>query len=911
MRTPPRGTVSFLFTDVEGSTRLLQALGRERYGEVLREHRRLLREVWDRHDGYEVDTEGDAFLVAFAHASNAVAAAVDAQRALAAAEWPDGHELRVRIGIHTGEATERDGDYVGIAVHRAARIAAAANGGQVLVSETTRALSADERVAAASLHSLGLHRLKDFDEPAAIYQLGEGSFPPLKTVSNTNLPRPASSFVGREREIGEVVSLVREGVRLVTLSGPGGSGKTRLAIEAAADVVGEMTAGVFWVALATVRDPALVTETIGQVLGARDDLAVHIGSRQLLLVLDNLEQVIDAAAKLVALLTACPNLQLLVTSRELLRVQAETDYPVPPLDTPEAVKLFGQRAQLDPDSTIAELCVRLDNLPLAVELAAARTRVLTPAKILERLTQRLDLLKSGRDADPRQQTLRATIAWSHDLLAEGERRLFARLAVFAGGCTLEAAEDVIDADIDTLQSLVDKSLVRHSIGRFWMLETIREYAAERLEESGEAPMMQHRHAEFFLALAEEVELSSRTGDQPALFERLSADNANLRQAVKWAREHGDIERELRLVTALWSYWLARGHVREGRRWLEDALARTDEPPARALLGLCMLRHLEGDEVRDILEKARRVLRTCEADGDEFALAQAWNLIGRLEGSGLLHVAVGEEAWRRALEYAERGNYAAEKAESMGWLMVMSVAGPLPTDEGIARCKDFFEKAGDDEKVRAFSQVERAVLEAMQGNFEMARALLDEGHRRFEALGLRVWAANNAQEAFYVEMLANNPVAAAETLLASYDDLEKMGERGFLSTIAGMLAHALQAQGADDEADRYSRESERLAASDDLFSQMFWRTARAKVLARRGKTDRAVDLAQEAVRMGMPTDCLIPLADATLDLAVVLRAAGREAEARAAATEAARLYEQKKNLVALDNARLLLTDLGDA
>jgi predicted ATPase/class 3 adenylate cyclase len=498
MSTPPSGTVTFLFTDIEGSTRLLQALGRDRYGEVLREHQRLLREVWQRHAGYEVDTEGDAFFVAFAHATEAVAAAAEAQRALARAEWPEGDEVRVRIGIHSGEAAEQDRKYVGLAVHRAARIAAAAHGGQVLVSEATRALSTDEHVAATSLRALGLHRLKDFDEPVAIYQLGEESFPPLKTISNTNLPRPASSFVGREREIAEVVSLVRDGVRLVTLSGPGGSGKTRLAIEAATEVVGEMTAGVFWVGLATVREAALVTETIAQTLGARDDLAGHIGGRQLLLVLDNLEQVIDAAPGLVALLAACPNLQLLVTSRELLRVQAETDYPVPPLAAREAVELFCVRAQLDPGSTIAELCVRLDNLPLAVELAAARTRVLTPVQILDRLTQRLDLLKGGRDADPRQQTLRATIAWSHELLAADEQRLFARLAVFGGGCTLETAEQVIDTDIDTLQSLVDKSLVRHSGGRFWMLETIREYAVERLDESGEPVTIRRGHAEFSL-----------------------------------------------------------------------------------------------------------------------------------------------------------------------------------------------------------------------------------------------------------------------------------------------------------------------------------------------------------------------------------------------------------------------------
>ena len=300
---------------------------------------------------------------------------------------------------------------------------------------------------------LGEHRLKDIPDAVSIFQLGEESFPPLRTISNTNLPRPASSFVGREAVMGEVLGRIERGARLLTLTGPGGTGKTRLALEVAGSLVSEYKAGVFWVGLASLRDPALVAETIAQVLGAKDGLAEHVGERELLLLLDNLEQVIEAAPGLAELLERCPNLVLLCTSRELLRVRGEVDYAVPPLGSPEAVTLFCERAQLEPSDEIAELCARLDNLPLAVELAAARTKALTPAQILERLTGRLDLLQGGRDADPRQQTLRATIEWSHELLSAEERRLFARLSVFAGGCTLNAAEEVCDADLETLQSL--------------------------------------------------------------------------------------------------------------------------------------------------------------------------------------------------------------------------------------------------------------------------------------------------------------------------------------------------------------------------------------------------------------------------------------------------------------------------
>ncbi|MGE5433493.1 MAG: ATP-binding protein, partial [Candidatus Doudnabacteria bacterium] len=429
MALQPSGTVTFVFTDIEGSTALLDELGAEAFKEALADHRRALREAFGAHSGYEVDDAGDGLFYAFAAGSQAVTAVAHAMASLA-----DG-PVRIRVGVHTGEPLLDPPKYVGPDVHKAARIMSAAHGGQVLLSGATRELVAEDVL------DLGRHRLKDFPEPVSLYQLGPERFPPLRTISNTNLPVPLSSFVGREQEVAEVVSLIRdEAARLVTLAGPGGTGKTRLALEAAGELVSEFGAGVFWIGLSPVRDPELVVDTIAQTLGAKQELAAHIGEKQLLLVLDNLEQVVDSSIELAAVLQSCPNLRLLVTSRELMRVDGEVVYPVPALAEPDAVELFCARARIEPDDEVAELCDRLDNLPLALELAAARVSVLAPAQILERISQRLDLFRAGRDADPRQQTLRATIAWSYDLLSPDEQRLFARLAVFRGGCTLEAAE---------------------------------------------------------------------------------------------------------------------------------------------------------------------------------------------------------------------------------------------------------------------------------------------------------------------------------------------------------------------------------------------------------------------------------------------------------------------------------------
>jgi predicted ATPase/class 3 adenylate cyclase len=610
----PTGTVTFLFTDVEGSTRLLHKLGEEDYAAALAEHRRLVRDAFAAHDGVEVDTQGDAFFFAFPTAEGALVAAAAARDGLTAGP------IRLRMGIHTGTPHLASEGYVGSDVHLGARIAAAGHGGQVLLSRQTREL-ADVEVS-----DLGEHRLKDFAEPIWIYQLGSERFPPLRTISNTNLPRPASTFVGRDFEVEAVASLLHDHARLVTLTGPGGSGKTRLAIEAAATLVPDFKAGVFWVGLATLRDPALVTETIGQTIGATDGLAEHIGEREMLLVLDNLEQVIEAAPELTTLVEACANVRLLVTSRERLRVRGEIEYPVLPLADPDAVALFCARARMDPTEEIHAVCRRLDNLPLAIELAAARSDILTPAQLIDRLSGRLDLLRGGRDADPRQQTLRATVEWSHELLSADEQRLFAQLAVFAGGCTLEAAETVVDADLDALQSLVARSLLRHTGGRFWMLETIREFAIERIEGSGEADGLRRRHADYFLALAEEAEPHAES--DAVWIRRLEAELDNFRAAMDWSEASSETQLALRMAGALLPFWDG-GHVGEGRSRLERLLARDEQsngPRAKALVAAAVLARQSGDPASAI-QRAREALAISSEGDDRRGIAIATLYLG--------------------------------------------------------------------------------------------------------------------------------------------------------------------------------------------------------------------------------------------------------------------------------------------
>jgi predicted ATPase len=569
VRELPRGTVTFLFTDIEGSTRLLGELGSE-YAIALAEHRRLLREAFRAHGGVEVDTQGDAFFYAFAEAADAVAAAAEAQETLTSGP------IRVRMGVHTGEPQLTDEGYVGLDVHAGARVAACAHGGQVVLTKRTR----DLVDATFRFRDLGEHRLKDLDEAVWLYQLGDELFPPLKSLSNTNLPIPASSFLGRETELAEAQALLHD-TRLLTVSGPGGTGKTRFSIELASRQLADCPNGVFWVPLAPLRESVLVTEEAGRVLGAKDGLAAHIGDKRMLVLFDNFEQVVEAAPALGDLLRACPNLRLLVTSRETLRIDGETEFALPPLVEEEGVALFCSRARVKPSEAVRELCRRLDGLPLAIELAAARAKVLPPEKLLPRLTERLDLLRGGRDAESRHATLRATIAWSYELLRPDEQQLFARLGVFAGGCTFGAAEEVCAADLDTLQALLDKSLLRRTGDRYWMLETIREFALEGHDERADAHQTLMKRTDYYVRVAEEAYQKHRSAAQGEWLDRLDPEHDNIRAAIAHAREMGDGELELRLALAVAQFRIRRGYFSEVLADLERALQFPGRPDLRA------------------------------------------------------------------------------------------------------------------------------------------------------------------------------------------------------------------------------------------------------------------------------------------------------------------------------------------
>jgi len=747
----PSGTVTFLFTDVEGSTKLLHELGANEYAQALAEHRRILRAAFATHGGVEVDTQGDAFFVAFPTASGALSAAAELTGALA------GGPIRVRVGVHTGTPFLAEEGYVGVDVHRAARIAAAGHGAQVLVSASTAAL-----VDGVELRDLGEHRFKDLAAAERVFQLGQSDFPPLKTLFQTNLPVPATPFLGRERELAEIAALLEEGsTRLVTLTGPGGSGKTRLGLQAAGAAADGYPQGVWWVPLAAVGDPGSVLDAVGRALGASGGLAEAIRERRLLLLLDNFEHVIAAASALSSLLAACPNLDVLVTSRERLRIAGEQVYPVPVLARAEASELFATRARaVRPDFTlddsVDELCERLDDLPLALELAAARTVMLTGQQLLERLGSRLDLLQGGRDADRRQQTLRATIEWSYDLLEPSERRLFARLAVFAGGCTLAAAEEICGADLDTLQSLIEKSLVRfRDEGRFWMLETIRELALERLAASGEEAAMRSAHAAWFHELAVEGNLAEDARGAAHRYDLVLPEEANLRAAIDWAEAQGEVELALSLVVELENYWVTQSPV-EGNRRARDLLARggtSERLRARAhrIVGSTSP-WAEADAAAEAYGVALGAFR---ALGDEAGVAR---LLGRLASVA---------TWRRDFDEARR--LIAQAQEILSRVEAPRLEAQLP---GV------------------LAQVERA-----SGNYELALELCLETARRAHEVGVTWWEAAGLMTAGEVADELDRPDEAASLLregLRLSHSIRDSQNTGF----ALALLAALAAEGGD-------------------------------------------------------------------------------------------------------------------
>lgn len=593
----PSGTVTLLFTDIEGSTRLLHDLG-DQYVQVLAEHRRTLRDAVAAHQGVEVDTQGDAFFIAFKGAPDAVAAAHEAQRKLA------GSPVRVRIGIHTGQPTVTPEGYVGIDVHRGARICAAGHGGQVLISKATR----DHVGDLVELRDLGEHRLKDLPTPEWLFQvLGpdlESTFPPLRSLSNTNLPAEASKFVGRQRELAETNELLsREDVRLLTLTGAGGSGKTRLSIRLAADFVERFKNGVFFVALGAVSDPARVLGAIAQTLGAKEDgaggpadaLRRHLEGKQVLLVLDNFEQLLAAAPDVSVLLASAPQVKVIVTSRERLRLAGEHEFALPPLPDEDAVTLFDLRARAAKPSFRVEahrapvlaICRRLDGLPLAVELAAARVKVFQPDALFSRLEQRLPVLTGGpRDMPDRQRTLRATIEWSYLLLDQHEQDVLRRLSVFAGGFGVAAAEQICGATLDELASLHDKSLLRRDDGpgdepRFSMLQTIREYAEELLEAKDETQEVRASHAHYYADLADSKCLGRGHGvplsesvlrSRPAWLDWLDLERENLEKALGSLIDGRQADAALQMILNTWRLWFVRGPLRDGQLFTEKVLA---------------------------------------------------------------------------------------------------------------------------------------------------------------------------------------------------------------------------------------------------------------------------------------------------------------------------------------------------
>ncbi len=777
----PTGTVTFLFTDIEGSTRLLEHLG-SRYASVLADHHRLLRAIFQKFGGHEVDTQGDAFFITFVRARDAIAAAVEAQRALTRHPWPEGAIVRVRMGLHTGEPLSAETGYVGMDLHRAARISHAGHGGQILLSDSTRVLVEEDLPLSVTLKDLGNHRLKDLS-PQHLFQVVipdlDADFPPLKSLDTlpNNLPRYLTSFVGRQREIAEVKKLLSS-TFLLTLTGPGGGGKTRLALQVAADLLDTYPDGAWLMALAPLTDSDLVPQELATTLRVREQpprpllatLVDALQPKELLLILDNCEHLVAACAHLAdVLLRACPKLHVLATSREALGVPGETSWPIPSLSLPdprqalrteqlsqyEAVRLFAERARAALPTfslndrnvqPVVQICRRLDGIPLAIELAAARVKVLAVEQIVERLDDRFQLLTGGsRTVLPRHRTLRAAMDWSYDLLSEPERDLLRRLSVFAGGWTLEAAEAVCSEDgveksaiLDLLTQLVDKSLLvvetQSGEARYRFLETVRQYANDKLVESGESDRLRRRHLDFYLKQAEAVQ--DLTG--PALdpwTQRMETEHDNMRAALEWSSASGAMETTLRLAVALSMFWNRRAYWTEGRKWLEPALASTSGAPpslrAEALKGAGMLAWFQGDLRRAVPQLEESVALHREL-GDKKSIADSLNTLGIAayrQGDYGRAVALLEESLGLSRELGRtepfalyllgivsrlRGDY--ERAEALG-------KESLALNRGLGRKRNI-----------ALSLDSLGLLAYYRGKYEQAQALSEEGLALFRELG---------------------------------------------------------------------------------------------------------------------------------------------------------------------------------
>jgi predicted ATPase/class 3 adenylate cyclase len=829
--SPPTGTVTFLFTDIEGSTKLWER-DTEAMQDALTRHDAILHGVINEHDGYVFKTVGDAFCCAFSRATDALEASLEAQRALLTEEgWPEeAGPLRVRMALHAGATEEKDGDYFGPPVNRVARLLSAAHGGQVLLSLATQELVRDQLPPDLELQDLGVRRLKDLFGPERVFQLMApglpAEFPPLRTLEGrpNNLPLQPTPLVGREGEVAEVAERLRsEEVRLLTLTGPGGTGKTRLALQAGADLLEEFDDGVFFVSLATITHPELLPSTIAGSLGLRESagqsltetLEGYLHHKHLLFILDNFEQVLVGAPLVGELLGTCPELKVLATSRIPLRLYGEQEYPVPPLELPdlvrlpplerlaqyEAVRLFLERAKaVKPDfevtndnaSAIAEICVHLDGLPLAIELAAARMKLLPPQALLSRLGNRLMLLKGGATNLPaRQQTLRATIDWSYELLNEDEKTLFGRLSVFAGGSTLEAIEEICDphGELDMLEvvgSLLEKSLLRREEGadgesRFVMLETIQEYAREKLEESGEVEESRRRHAEHYLALAETTEPELLGADQGRWMRRLGSEFANLREAHSWSLEPDQEEGEragmrLRLAAALWRFWAAQ-RFEEGKVWLQTALERDTGgfPALRAkalgALGFILLFQHDYERAIAALEEAVALYGELgDKSGAAFALANlGWAALhGDYRGRVPAFVREAEALMQEDIDDHARAILGIVRASAtIGQGDLDSAVSQL--EEGLALCREL-----GDRRSTAMALFVLGVTELRRGDLERGATLLEEGAQISRELGDRLGAPYFAEGLAKMSAMRSRPVRAARLWGAAEALREQMG-----------------------------------------------------------------------------------------------------------------------------------------
>jgi predicted ATPase/class 3 adenylate cyclase len=839
----PTGTVTLLFTDIEGSTRLLQRLGWD-YATAIADHHRILREAFAAEGGVELDSAGDGLHVAFPTARAAIAGTVAAQRAIAGHRWPDDARIAVRMGLHTGEPLRHESGYVGLDVHRAARICAAGHGGQILVSQTTRDLAGGDLPPDVGLIDLGEHQLRDLPVAQRLYQVTApglvADFPPLRTIDRrpNNLPRQLTSFVGRERELHEAKRILGS-TPLLTLTGPGGVGKTRFAIELASELLTEYRDGAWIVELGSVPDPAVIDNVLSATLSVPeqasrpqlDAVADHLRSRQALLIFDDCERVLTAAADAAdTILRSAPGVRIIATSREPLGITGESLFPVPSLGAPaadkssggdvlaqyDACRLFVERCVAAQPSftvtdvnigTIARICRRLDGIPLALELAAARVRALPVEQIAARLDDRFQLLTGGnRNALPRHQTLRATMDWSYELLTETERAVLRRLSVFAGGCSLEAAEaicagepvEVLDV-LDVLTRLVDRSLVTAeptaSESRFGLLETVREYAIERLVAEDEPEPARRRHRDWYLQLVEEARPAFFQGPEPGHWlERLDREHDNLRVALGWSEgTEGEVDKGLRLATGLWRLWEIRGYLQEGRDWLDRFLGssagQVSIQRADALTGAGILALMQGDYPA-ALRLHEESLALQRVLGDEVAVSYALNnLANTAMQQGQYSRA--RELYEETLQINERIGYVHGRAFTLGHL-----ASALALEGDYDRARLLFEQSVEafrqhgDRWGEAIALGNFAQIASRKGDHATARAMAENAVELSQEMGDARGIARAIANLGDVAASEGDLVAARSLYLECLRIRYSLGDLPGLATALEKLAWAL-------------------------------------------------------------------------------------------------------------------------